>query len=328
MRYLRTLVAFLFVLSLWCLGARAALQQPKENSSVERSITPFLGRWDVTLHTPGHDYGSWLELTDHGGQLEGRMVGRWGHAHPLLNVQVQNGKLTFSSPKKEEGSSDDLPFEGKLVADKLTGTAVGPHGAAWTWLGERAPLLNRTTVKGWGKPIRLFNGKNTQGWWFNKPEASNTWSVKDGVLISTASGSDIITNKKFKDFKLHVEFNCAANCNSGVFLRGRYEVQITDYVGDRVPPNRRGGAVYGYIAPSPAIPIQPGTWQTYDITLIGRTVTVVQDGRTVIQNQEIPGITGGALDSHEGLPGPIYLQGSEKAGSTSFRNITITPAVE
>ena len=182
-------------------------------------------------------------------------------------------------------------------------------------------------MKGWGKPIRLFNGKNTQGWRFNRPETANAWSVKDGVLISTASGSDIITRKKFQDFKLHVEFNCAANCNSGVYLRGRYEVQVTDATGP-VPTNRRGGAVYGFLAPSPEIPITPGTWQTFDITLIGRTVTVVQDGHMVIDHQQIPGVTGGALDSHEGLPGPIYLQGSEKAGSTSFRNITIIPAVE
>jgi len=110
-------------------------------------------------------------------------------------------------------------------------------------------------------------------------------------------------------------------------LRGRYEVQITD-VTENVPPNRRGGAVYGFIAPTPEIPITPGKWHTYDITLIGRTVTVVQDGQMVIDKQEIPGPTGGALDSHESLPGPIYLQGSEKAGNTSFRNITITPAID
>ncbi len=328
MRFLRTVIFILFVAFMCSPGAQASMQQPERNSSAEQSvITPFLGRWDVTLNTPGHAYGSWLELTESGGQLEGRMVGRWGHAHPLLNVQVHDEKLTFSSPKKEEASAEDLPFQGKLIGGRLIGTASGPHGSVWTWVGERAPLLGRTTAKSWGKPIRLFNGKNMQGWWFNKPETANTWSVKDGVLISTASGSDIITRKKFKDFKLHVEFNCAANCNSGVYLRGRYEVQVTDATG-RVPPNRRGGAVYGFLAPSSEIPITPGTWQTFDITLIGRTVTVVQDGHTVIDHQQIPGVTGGALDSHEGLPGPIYLQGSEKAGSASFRNITIVPAVE
>ena len=87
----------------------------------------------------------------------------------------------------------------------------------------------------------------------------------------------------------------------------------------------RTGGVYGFLAPSPEQPRRPGEWQSYDITLVGRVVTVVQNGQTIIDKQEIPGITGGALDSHEALPAPIYLQGSE-AGHVAFRNITITPA--
>jgi hypothetical protein len=87
----------------------------------------------------------------------------------------------------------------------------------------------------------------------------------------------------------------------------------------------RTGGVYGFFAPSPEQPRKPGEWQGYDITLVGRVVTVVQDGQTIIDQQEIPGITGGALDSHEALPGPIYLQGIE-AGHVAFPNITITSA--
>jgi hypothetical protein len=85
----------------------------------------------------------------------------------------------------------------------------------------------------------------------------------------------------------------------------------------------RTGGVYGFLAATPEQPRRPGEWQTYDITLVGRVVTVVQNGQTIIDKQEIPGITGGALDSHEGLPGPIYLQGSED-GHVAFRNILIT----
>jgi hypothetical protein len=87
----------------------------------------------------------------------------------------------------------------------------------------------------------------------------------------------------------------------------------------------RTGGVYGFLAPSPEQPSRPGEWQSYDITLIGRVVTIAQNGQTIIDKQEIPGITGGALDSHEGLPGPIYLQGSE-AGHVTFRKITIISA--
>ena len=288
-------------------------------------VQPFLGRWDLTLNAPDHPYPSWLELTENGGKLQGRMVSRWGNAHPILDVRIEKSVLTFSSPKDEEDTPKDMPFRAKLVAGKLVGTMAGPDGTTWQWTGVRAPLLNRTTVAKWGKPIRLFNGKDTTGWRFDNPSAANIWSVKDGVLVSTAHGSNIITDRNFRDFKLHVEFNCTPDCNTGVYLRGRYEVQIADNAGQD-PPNRQTGSVYGFITPSPLIPLHPGTWHSYDITLIGRTVTVVEDGQIIIDKKEIPGITGDALDSHEGLPGPIYLQGAEAHGGFSFRNIVITPA--
>jgi Domain of Unknown Function (DUF1080) len=302
-------------------------EKPIANHDVSNSaeIKPFLGRWDLTLYAPDRQYPSWLELTENGDQLKGRMVGRWGNAHPILNVKVENSVLTFSSPKDEEDTPKDMPFQAKSSDGKLSGTMSGPDGTTWRWTAERAPLLNRTTVAHWGKPIQLFNGKDTTGWWFDNPSAANIWSVKDGVLISTAHGSNIITTRKFRDFKLHVEFNCKPECNTGVYLRGRYEVQIADNAGQD-PPNRQTGSVYGFITPSPLIPLNPGTWHSYDITLIGRTVTVVEDGQAIIDNKEIPGITGDALDSHEGLPGPIYLQGAEAHGGFSFRNLVITPA--
>ncbi|MFM7858964.1 MAG: family 16 glycoside hydrolase, partial [Flammeovirgaceae bacterium] len=69
---------------------------------------------------------------------------------------------------------------------------------------------------------------------------------------------------------------------------------------------------------------EAGEWQSYDITLVGRTVTVVANGVTVICNQVIPGITGGAIDSHEDEPGPLFLQGDH--GPIEYRNIVVTPA--
>ena len=156
------------------------------------------------------------------------------------------------------------------------------------------------------------------------PNAATVWKVENGTLVSPGHGPEIIHEQKFQDFKLHLEFNCGANANSGVYVRGRYEVQIEDN-SIQEPPSHHTGGVYGFIAPSPELPRKPGEWQTFDITLIGRTITVVQNGKTIIDSQEIPGITGGALNSHEELPGPIYLQGSED-NHVAFRNIVITPA--
>jgi hypothetical protein len=288
------------------------------------SIQPFLGRWDLTLKAPLREYPSWLEITQQDGQLKARMVSRWGHARPLPKCEIHNGHITFVSPKEEEERKDDMVFEGKLSGKTLVGTTTGPDGAPWQWSGERAPSLKRNSAPQWGKPVQLFNGKDLSGWKTSDPASTTAWKIDNGTLVTPGRGPELITDAKFGDFKLHIEFNCAPGSNSGVYLRGRYELQIED---DPEPegPTMRTGGVYGFLAPTPQPPRKPGQWQTYDITLVGRMLTVVLNGQTIIDNQEIPGITGGALDSHEGLPGPIYLQGTE-AGHVAFRNMTITPA--
>jgi hypothetical protein len=136
----------------------------------------------------------------------------------------------------------------------------------------------------------------------------------------------LINTSQFGDFKLHIEFNISQGSNSGVYLRGRYEVQVESNSAQE-PPSHHTGGVYGFLVASPEMPRKPGEWQAFDITLVGRTITVVQNGTAIIDHQEIPGITGGALDSHEELPGPIYLQGSED-GHIMYRNIVVTPAAK
>jgi hypothetical protein len=289
-----------------------------------KSIQPFLGRWDLTLKSPDREYPSWLEVRQEKGQLKAQMVGRWGNARPLPKVEIAEDHLKFVSPKEAEDSKVDLVFEGDLTGQSLTGLVNGPDGRAWQWTGVRAPSLKRNHPPVWGKPVKLFNGKDLNGWKMDRPNPNPVWKVENGVLTSPSSGPELISDSKFEDFKLHVEFNCGENSNSGIYLRGRYEVQIeTDSIEE--PPSHHMGAVYGFLAPTPELPRKPGMWQTYDITFVGRTVTVVQNGKTIINNKEIPGITGGALDSHEELSGPIYLQGSEK-GHVLFRSIVITPA--
>ena len=143
-------------------------------------------------------------------------------------------------------------------------------------------------------------------------------------MLSPGHGPELISDATFDDFKLHIEFNCGKGANSGVYLRGRYELQVEN---DPVPEDQtmRIGGVYGFIAPSPEVQRDYGVWHRYDVTLVGRTITAALDGRVIIDHQEIPGITGGALDSHEELPGPIYLQGSED-GQVRYRNVVVTPA--
>ena len=300
---------------------------PVSTIAAQTSFQPFLGRWDLSLKSPKKELPSWIEVSQEQGKPKVVMVGLTNHAMPLTRVQFKEGDLEFVSPKREVGFPEEMTFKGKAVGGQLVGTVTGASGTSWSWVGRRAPTLKRTGAPAWGKPITLFNGKDFTGWRFSDPSQAGKWKVEDSRLVTPDHGPEIITIAKFQDFELHLEFNCtsADRSNSGVYLRGRYEVQIeTDSVQE--PPSHHTGGVYGFIDPTPELARKTG-WQTLDITLVGRTITVVQDGQKIIDNREIPGITGGALDSHEGMAGPIYLQGSEK-GNVAFRNIVLTPALK
>ena len=282
----------------------------------------FAGRWDLTLKGTARDLPSWIDVSDDHGQLKVVLVGPTDHATPLKQAEIKNGELAFVSPKGEEGFDADTTYKAKLAGGRLVGTVTNAHHT-WQLLGTRAPALSETNDPKWGAPVHLFDGKSLAGWRLSDP-SKKSWEVVDGTLVSNGHGSEIISIPKFFDFKLHVDFNAGTNANSGVFLRGRYEVQIETESASE-PPSHHTGGVYGFLDPIPEQPRKADQWQSFDITLVGRTVTVVQNGVTVIDHKEIPGITGGALDSNEALPGPIYLQGSE-VGRVAFRNIVITPA--
>jgi len=316
-RFLTALILAAATLGLW------SVAQAQTTPAAQAVGKAFLGRWDLTLKAPDGEHPSWIEISDNGGKVAALFTGRWGNARPLPKIEINGNSILFVSPKDEESSKDDLVFKGTLTGRTLAGTITGFEGPGWTWTGVRAPSLERTGAPEWGQPVELFDGKDLAGWHQSQPGPPD-WTVKDGNMVSPGHGPEIISNRKFRDFKLHVEFNCGINANSGVYLRGRYEVQI-ETESESEPPSHHTGGVYGFLAPTPELPRTADKWQTFDITLIGRRVTVVQNGTTIIDNQEIPGLTGGALDSHEGMPGPIYLQGSEK-GHVLFRKITITPA--
>jgi hypothetical protein len=286
------------------------------------SADAVIGRWDLTIHQDGRETPSWLEIQLSGfSTLVGRFVGGGGSARPVSKVTYSNGKISFAIPPQWEKEDRDLSVEGTLQGDSLVGTMVMPNGKQYDWVGHRAPELQRQTAPVWGMPVTLFNGHDLKGW---HALGNNQWLAANGVLRSPHSGANLVTDGKFTDFKLHIEFRCPKGSNSGVYLRGRYEVQIEDDEGDLHPAFDHLSGVYGFLTPSENASKGSGVWQSYDITLVGRLVTVVLNGKTVICRQEIPGITGGAQDSREGEPGPIYLQGDH--GPIEYRNIRITPA--
>jgi len=283
----------------------------------------FLGRWDITATgaKSGLPRNCWLELTRDGGALKGRFNPGGGAVFDLPQLAIENGQLTFQYPE------DKTPavWKASLKNAHLVGTAL-IEGRTLSWSAERGPVWPATPpVRKPGKPVDLFNGKDVSGWLCQDPHHPMRWFVKDGILMNEGSEAcNIYTQQKFNDFKLEVEFNVDPQSNSGVYLRGRYEIQVLDGY-NRPMDVHSQGALYGFIVPAVKADKPAGEWQTFDITLIANHVTVIMNGTKIIDNAEVPGITGGALDANEKGPGPIMLQGDH--GKVQFRKVRLTPLI-
>ena len=282
---------------------------------------PVIGRWDLTvINREGRHLPSWLEINWSGNRvLVGQFVAVVGSARPIARLDFANDTLKFSLPPQWEPGNGEFQFTGLFRGDTLAGTLTTPDGKQMAWSGRRAPSLERRGEVQWGTAERMFNGRDLTGWHVTGGE--NQWNAVNGVLTNGKSGGNLVTDKTYGDFKLHVEFRYPKGGNSGIYLRGRYEVQIED---SREAAIGGLGAIYGFLIPNEYAGKGGGEWQTYDITLVGRMVTVVLNGRDVICRTNIPGPTGGALDSNEERPGPIMLQGDH--GPVEYRNLTITVA--
>jgi hypothetical protein len=185
------------------------------------------------------------------------------------------------------------------------------------------PLLERTPqdTARWGAPIDLLDSGLTL--WRTRGPA-NGWAVSDGVLINTPPSSDLISRLPLDDFKLHLEVNVPPQGNSGIYLRGRYEVQVLDSHG-KAADSRQMGGVYAHLAPATNASRPAGEWQTYEFTLMGRRLKAVLNGVTIHDFAEIPAITAMAIDSNEAAPGTLMLQGDHTG--VRYRNIRVTPAI-
>ena len=291
----------------------------------EPARPPVIGTWDLTLTAPdGRALPSWLEVHSSGrGVLVGRFVGVVGCVRPISRLTYANDTLRFALPPQWEAGDADIQFAAVLAGDDLSGTITDPSGTRFPFTGVRAPALRHATPV-WGAARQLFNGRDLAGW--HTVGGTNQWSAVSGVLTNAKGGANLVTDAVYGDFKLHVEVRYPALGNSGVYLRGRHEVQVEDSVVTNADGEATGGlgAIYGFLIPNQNASNGAGKWEMLDVTLVGRRVTVVLNGKRIISEAEIPGPTGGALDSKEGAPGPIMLQGDH--GPVEYRNLTITPA--
>jgi hypothetical protein len=280
----------------------------------------IIGKWDIELENGSQILPSWLEVKLSGiNTLVGYFVGESGSKRPISEVFFHDGIVDFSIPPQWDGHNY-LHFSAKVVDSKLKGTIISSKGKVMPLTAVRAPKLIRTDEIEWSKRRSLFDGKTLAQWKPINTEVQNQWEAKDGLLVNPQSGVNLVSEEQFTDFKLHIEARYPEQSNSGIYLRGRYEVQIEDSYG-KEPSSILFGGIYGFLTPNEIAALKAGEWQVFDITLVGRRVSIVANGKAVISDQIIPGITGGAIDSNEGNPGPLMLQGDH--GIVEFRNITI-----
>ncbi len=168
----------------------------------------------------------------------------------------------------------------------------------------------------------LFNGKDLTGWRMRNPNHESKWVAKDGVLDNTGAGSDIISEPEFGDIELHIEFLVPKDSNSGIYLRGQYELQVLDSLGKKINYPGENGALYNQKSCDVEASKPAGEWQTMDVTLKGMIMTAVLNGKVIHKDVTIKGPTGGELKPGEDpAKGPLMLQGDH--GPVSFRNIRI-----
>ncbi len=301
---------------------------------------PIAGRWDVTVTGPdGEAYPSWFEIREEPSGLAMRMVGRAGAPFDVPFVAWDGSHLEFqlADGSRWRGDFNGRWFGGTLTSRMQSFTVDDAQrrallGHRWPppptprpvrWTAVRAPALAGHDVR-WGRPEKLFDGRTLAGWRPRHEGSSSGWTVRDGALANRFPGDDLVSLESYKDFKLHLQFRLQPGEDSGVHLRGRYEVQLVDR-DDPAAYAGSTGSIYGMIAPSIEERAEPGAWNTLDVTLIGRVVSVALNGIRIIDRQPIPGITGDALDANEGRPGPIVLQGY--LGRVDYRDIEVTPSL-
>jgi hypothetical protein len=313
-------------------------------SRADDAANPFIGYWALTL--PGGHAG-WLGVQAKGNRVEAQMLWGWGSVFKLDGARLDGENLVLTRIHQDENKRPDGQKIKTKLAETITVTRdgdllklvsvmpkadrTGEDRAEFT--GKRLPPMPPTpdlSVVKFGEPVQLFNGKDLDGWRPVETDAINGWGVHDGLLCNQQgdegkSYANLRTVAEFEDFSLHAETRVPKDGNSGIYLRGIYEVQVFDSFGKPLDSHNMG-AIYSRIKPTANAEKPAGEWQTFDITFVKRHATVVLNGIKIIDNQPVLGPTGGALWPEVDRPGPIYLQGDHTG--IEYRNIVLRPVVE
>ena len=289
----------------------------------------FNGRWVIQPLGENNGRVLWLEINGVGSDsVTGAMVGGGpgGQLDTIRDARIERGQLRFRlergfGPRRETVAT--TPVVAALEGGRLHGVALRQRGPL-LWVGERAPVISDKDDGSWkeGARLDLFDGTGIEGWHTLRSGREDGWYAEDGVLKNRRRADVLVSDGKFWNFRLHVEYLVHPGMNGGIGLRGRYEVQLLDDY--EMPPSDHGnGALYGRIAPSTNASRPAEEWQTLDIRLVGREVSVILNGIKTIDRAVIDGFTAMATDWREDRPGPITLQGDH--GAIEFRRISLTP---
>ncbi len=313
-----------FVLTMAVVAATMAVQA--------RQANPFVGAWNMTGVAPDESYVYWLEITDAGGQLSGRFLNRGGSPTPLAVVRVEHNELVFQSGQTGKPSGPE--YRARLENGRLIGrhtlppaanAAPGTAGHEVNWVGVRPPAWPSANANGthtYGAPVALFDGTSLDAFGVQHAGQPMGWTIVNREAVNEKGANNLVTKQTFRDFRIEAEYKLGPESNSGIYLRGRYELQVIDDFGS-APNINSHMSIYGRVAPSVNASRPVGEWQTMTAVIVGNRVTVELNGRRVHDNVAIAGITGGALDANELEPGPIMIQGDHTG--VWLRKLVVTP---
>jgi len=301
---------------------------------------PFLGKWN--MNGIGADAGSvyWLEIKDDGEGLSGMFLNRVGSPVRLALVKVENNELVFQTANRNNeptGPEYRARIENGRLVGRHTMTVRGPRNADGTraapteriveWAGVRAPAwpaADANARHSYGTPVVLVDGTSLEAWGVQQANRPMGWRVEDGTITNDKGANNLVSKQTFSDFRLQAEYKLPQGSNGGIYLRGRYEIQLfDDYGREGAPRNTDHVSIYGRTPPRVNASKPPNEWQTVDIVLVANRVTVTLNGQRVHDNAVIEGITGGALDNDELAPGPIMVQGDHSI--VWIRKLVVTP---
>ena len=292
---------------------------------------PFLGKWDIMGDAPNQNVVYWLEVkkgTD--GTLSGSFLNRGGSVLPLHSIKLENGELVFAV----NAQANSPIHRAKIVGKELKGSVKTANNTI-AWTGVRPPKwgnYNANAKHKFGAPVVLFDGKSLDAFTAQMTTRPFGWTLADGVMTNNVHGNNLVSKEKFQNFKINCEYKLEPKqpggnaANSGIYLRGRYELQVLDDETAKSDGLHSHMAVYSRVAPKIMASKKAGEWQEMEAIIVGNRVSVKLNGQVVHDNTLIEGITGGALDAREGDPGPIMIQGDHE--KVYFRKVVVTPIVK